>query len=1109
MGMGFTRVFGGPGKITAELEPYKLQPDEMPEVSTIDRYQGAENQIVIISLVRSNAEKKLGFLGTDDGKNRMCVAQSRAKCGLYFVGNEECLRSAVHWKQLLDMLQERGSVGDKFPQICPRHPDIQNFAHEAEDVGIVCKKICGKAFGCGIAGIETPAHVFRDIPCHREIESLPCPFFEMLRCQRGRHDVKRICGQSTESAVTSCDNPCQTQLACGHMCPNMCSEVCILATECPALKDFECPVCPAHPKKAKIRSECSSTKEQIAAKCMSRCSKLLACGHHCAEVCSKPCTTRCEKDCKKLLSCGHLCPKKCFEACAAVTDCVALRWFQCPTSAEHGKIRSKCNSTDLEIAASCRSECSRRLRCGHLCQEMTWCFMWRMGFSIWLWLKIGEKCGDPCTTTCQMPCGAKLTCGHQCPRKCSETCLEANACEEICGQKLSCGHSCEERCREPCICKKQCTKELQCGHRCGMKCHEECKCLMPKMVPCIKTMGRETPHQEKEEDIAVRCRQLCGERLPCGHTCKKVCCECMPHEAAECTEVCGRELPCGHTCSQPCSQPCSSFSCPACERPPLPKAMPKPPSAAATAATAVPEPLWPPRQPHEAPREPRDPRRLEPRRGERRRDDREEVRHRGARDDRRRYFDRRHRSSNSWYRQGSQLVIFYAQKLPELCKLCSAPSEATTQRYPTPILVGRKSVAMAVMASISPFQVSAKLALTGEVVATVRVTGTETVAMLCQLIARATGEASSLRLLLEGRLLEKHQNLASAGVKDDCSVEIVKDQRLVLTASHDGTAKIWRADDGKCLRTLSGHSNAVNAARFSCSGLYVATASLDQTAKLWMVSTGNCEATLHGHRGSLVSVDFSPDDALLVTASSSDNSGRIWNLQSMECQMILEGYELNSARFTADGWKVLTACSWYDCALLWCVKTGNILQRFAPHDAAVLHSCVSHDASTVATATWDGALILWWAETGQLRRRLTGFGEKSKVYAAFSPDDQRVVSAGINHVAQIWSIEPAGASPMTLSGHGNTVTSAEFSADGVWVVTGSYDGTARIWDSVTGETLRTLKGHSDSVRKPCCQCDADKDSNEATIKRSLPAMTDEDDNQPTEAFVVTEETVSR
>ena len=369
-------------------------------------------------------------------------------------------------------------------------------------------------------------------------------------------------------------------------------------------------------------------------------------------------------------------------------------------------------------------------------------------------------------------------------------------------------------------------------------------------------------------------------------------------------------------------------------------------------------------------------------------------------------------------------------------------------------------------AAMSAFHVSAKLALTGEVLATVRVTKTDTVAMLCQLIAQATGEASALKVLLEGRLLDHHQDLASAGVHDDCSVDVVKDQRLILTASHDGAAKLWRPD-GKCLRTFCGHANAVNAACFSRSGLYVATASLDRTAKLWTVQ-GTCEATLHGHTGSLVSVDFSPDDTLLVTASSSDNSGRIWDLERQECKLILEGYELNSAKFTPDGSKVLTACSWYDCALLWSVQTGSILQRFAPHDAAVLHSCVSHDMSTVATATWDGALMLWWAESGHLRRRLTGFGEKSKVHVAFSPDDRRVVSAGINHIAQIWTVHDESSDiPMTLRGHGNTVTSAEFSADGTWIVTGSYDGTAKIWDSITGNLLQTLKGHSDSVRSVC------------------------------------------
>ena len=122
--------------VKVDLEPSQLQPNERPEVSTIDRYQGAENEIVIVSLVRSNDKKKLGFLGTDDGRNRMCVAQSRAKCGLYFIGNVECLRTAAHWKQLLDLLQERGCVGDKFPQKCPRHPDVHNHALEAEHLGI-------------------------------------------------------------------------------------------------------------------------------------------------------------------------------------------------------------------------------------------------------------------------------------------------------------------------------------------------------------------------------------------------------------------------------------------------------------------------------------------------------------------------------------------------------------------------------------------------------------------------------------------------------------------------------------------------------------------------------------------------------------------------------------------------------------------------------------------------------------------------------------------------------------------------------------------------------------------------------------------------------------
>jgi helicase required for RNAi-mediated heterochromatin assembly 1 len=57
-------------------------------VVTVDSYQGEENDIVLLSLVRSNKKHSIGFLEVD---NRVCVALSRAKRGFYLFGNAELL----------------------------------------------------------------------------------------------------------------------------------------------------------------------------------------------------------------------------------------------------------------------------------------------------------------------------------------------------------------------------------------------------------------------------------------------------------------------------------------------------------------------------------------------------------------------------------------------------------------------------------------------------------------------------------------------------------------------------------------------------------------------------------------------------------------------------------------------------------------------------------------------------------------------------------------------------------------------------------------------------------------------------------------------------------
>jgi WD40 repeat protein len=50
-----------------------------------------------------------------------------------------------------------------------------------------------------------------------------------------------------------------------------------------------------------------------------------------------------------------------------------------------------------------------------------------------------------------------------------------------------------------------------------------------------------------------------------------------------------------------------------------------------------------------------------------------------------------------------------------------------------------------------------------------------------------------------------------------------------------------------------------------------------------------------------------------------------------------------------------------------------------------------------------------------------------------------------------------------FKGHTDDVNSVKFTFNGLQIVSGSSDGTVKLWDASTGEYLRTLQGHSDKV----------------------------------------------
>jgi WD40 repeat protein len=83
---------------------------------------------------------------------------------------------------------------------------------------------------------------------------------------------------------------------------------------------------------------------------------------------------------------------------------------------------------------------------------------------------------------------------------------------------------------------------------------------------------------------------------------------------------------------------------------------------------------------------------------------------------------------------------------------------------------------------------------------------------------------------------------------------------------------------------------------------------------------------------------------------------------------------------------------------------------------------------------------------------------------AFSPDGTRIVSGSYDNTVRVWDTVSGAEALPPLRGHESWVNSVAFSPDGTRIVSGSHDDTVRVWDTVSGaEALLPLRGHESEV----------------------------------------------
>ncbi|KAJ8721998.1 hypothetical protein PYW08_004400 [Mythimna loreyi] len=310
--------------------------------------------------------------------------------------------------------------------------------------------------------------------------------------------------------------------------------------------------------------------------CYEKCNYQYHCGHKCQLYChgydrehiNTLCTMKCER---VLCDLDHVCPLKCSVDCQ---PCKVLVKKTLPCGHD---MNVYCHRDPEDPKNKCLTKVEVTLpNCGHKTQKDCYqdikkvrCFtpcVYRL-----------EECGHVCSRFCHVtddpnheqyqcnkPCArAKAGCvadligdrgDHQCRKTCSEKCENCNV--QVKKKRSNCKHSVTVACSkspDDIPCNKNCARTMPCGHFCKKKCCEpcgDCRQMVEKVIPecnhVIKLQCKETPSHDM-------CQEKCTRLLSCGHPCTDRCGAVC--DRTKCTKPVSAEVlsPCGHKIKLPCN----------------------------------------------------------------------------------------------------------------------------------------------------------------------------------------------------------------------------------------------------------------------------------------------------------------------------------------------------------------------------------------------------------------------------------------------------------------------------------------------------------------------------------------------------------------------------
>lgn len=315
---------------------------------------------------------------------------------------------------------------------------------------------------------------------------------------------------------------------------------------------------------------------------------------------------------------------------------------------------------------------------------------------------------------------------------------------------------------------------------------------------------------------------------------------------------------------------------------------------------------------------------------------------------------------------------------------------------------------------------------------------------------------------------------------------------LVVTGGEDDNGFLWRTDTGEEIAKLTGHTDSVVTTGWSSDGEMVATGGMDGLVRVWrrvQAAPGQWEwsrweflAVLEG-MDEVTWLDWHPKGAVLICGTQ-DGTVWMWQLPSGRNMAVFSGHTapVTCGKFLPDGKKLVTG-SEDGSFIIWDPKTSSPVHKLSSTDArfrledGITCVAINGTGTSAIVGGADGGLRVVNLTNGQLLSKLEGHeteagsSVEAVAWSQGTPGSVGLwISVGTDKKIRVF--EASNGSVRWTGEHEDAISSLSLHPPQTHLVTtGSVDRTLKTWDLRTGNLVKTQTSHEDAIHAVAVACD--------------------------------------